>query len=145
MLVEAMVGQIMEAAHLIATEPTLAPEEALDVVTRMYSSWTSDAAKAIKDTIQRCEDEADETRPTNETVAKNRIQGMAGVTDHQKAADQLQAQMKALYPWNNWMVSVAEYSKYVCYFDYACDDAVSCSHDTSRNNADTMIVQIDSS
>ena len=68
----------------------------------------------------------------NENVAKTRIQG--ATKDKQSTADQLHSTMKTLYPWNNWAVAVANYTKYVCYFDYKCDNTESCTLDISRNN-----------
>lgn len=52
--------------------------------------------------------------------------------------------MSLIYPWNNWAVTVSEYYDRVCYFDYRCDDAVSCSSDVYNNNR-IVIVQIPSS
>lgn len=133
MLLEAMVGAIMETVHTIETRnPDLTAEEALDISVRKYGDWMGDAAGRIVDFVEYAKVHASETEPHNEMVAKTRIQG--STKDKQSTANQIHSMMKTLYPWNNWLVAVADHTSQVCMFDTRNNNSETFTVDTSRND-----------
>jgi len=103
MLLEAALGIIMETVYLIDQNVDLTPLEALDVMVDKFGSWTVEAANNIKTTIDKAYNEAETTRPGNETTAKIRLYN----NDYQTTANNVMGAMSTIYPWNTWAVTVS--------------------------------------